>query len=141
LWQTARNDDVAAAFLRNGSIIVNMTDWNRHVQTAQDTLRVLAEQTGGFAIVNQNSFEQGLKRINAETSDSYVVGYYASNPDPLKRRRAIEIKVKRPRLDVRHRPEYFLRPGRLRSLHCQDCQDHQNWRCGVRGHVPGCWRC
>jgi VWFA-related protein len=82
----------------------------RHVQMTQDTLRVLADETGGFAIVNQNSFSNGLKRIDAETGDYYVIGYYSSNADPLKRRRAIEIKVKRPRVQVKHRAEYFLRP-------------------------------
>ena len=85
-------------------------EWQRHVQTTQDTLRVLADETGGFAIVNQNSFSNGLKRIDAETGDYYVIGYYSSNADPLKRRRAIEIKVKRPRVQVKHRAEYFLRP-------------------------------
>ena len=52
----------------------------------------------------------GLKRIDAETGDYYVIGYYSSNADPLKRRRAIEIKMKRPRVQVNHRAEYFLRP-------------------------------
>ena len=85
-------------------------EWQRHLQTTQDTLRVLADQTGGFAIVNQNSFSDGLKRIDAETGDYYVIGYYSSNADPLKRRRAIEIKVKRPRVEVKHRAEYFLKP-------------------------------
>ena len=29
------------------------------------------------------------------TSDYYLVGYYSSNADPAKRRRTIEVKVKR----------------------------------------------
>ena len=41
---------------------------------------MLAQETGGIAMVNQNNFEKGLKRIDAETSDYYVVGYYSTNP-------------------------------------------------------------
>jgi VWFA-related protein len=51
-------------------------------------------ETGGIAVVNQNDFDKALKRIDAETSDYYVLGYYSSNPDPLKRTRKVEVKVK-----------------------------------------------
>ena len=43
---------------------------------------MLAEETGGIAVVNQNDFDKALKRIDAESSDYYVLGYYSSNPDP-----------------------------------------------------------
>ena len=90
---------------------INAQDWNEHVRETQSSLRVLAEQTGGFAIVNQNDFAKGLKRIDNETSDYYVIGYYSKNPDPLKRRRAIEIKVTRDGARVTHsRTAYTLRP-------------------------------
>jgi hypothetical protein len=49
-----------------------------------------------------------FQRLKKE--DFYVIGYYSSNADPLKRRRASEIKVKRPRVQVKHRAEYFLKP-------------------------------
>jgi VWFA-related protein len=89
---------------------VDITDWNSHIRTTQDTLRVLAELTGGIAVVNQNDFDKALKKIDGEMSDYYVLGYYSSNPDPLKRRRVIEVKVKRPDLQIQHRREYSLRP-------------------------------
>ena len=53
----------------------------------------MAEMTGGLAVVNQNDFDKALKRIDAETSDYYVLGYYSSNPDPLRRTRKMEVKV------------------------------------------------
>jgi VWFA-related protein len=88
---------------------VDPSDFQQHVRKTQDSLRVLADETGGIAIVNQNNFDKGLKRIDAETSDYYVVGYYSSNPDPLKRTRKIEIKVKREGLSVWSRTSYTLR--------------------------------
>jgi len=92
---------------------VDIQDWNAYLRESQDSLRVLAEQTGGIAVVNQNDFNKALKKIDAETSDYYVLGYYSSNPDPLKRTRKLEVKVTRQNLDVYSRTSYSLRlrPG------------------------------
>jgi VWFA-related protein len=89
---------------------VDMMDFQNYVTTSQNSLRVIAEQTGGFATINQNDFMKALKRIDAETSDYYVLGYYSSNPDPTQRKRKVEIKVNRPNVDLRYRTEYTLRP-------------------------------
>ena len=35
-------------------------------------------------------------RIDAETSDYYLLGFYSNNPDPLRRNRRIEVKATRP---------------------------------------------
>ena len=72
----------------------------RHLRKQQDSLRVLAEQTGGVAVVNTNDFNKALERIDAETSDYYVLGYYSTNPDPTERRRQVkEIKINRKEQD------------------------------------------
>ena len=60
-------------------------EWSNYVRKSQDSLRVIAEETGGYAVVNQNDFDKALKRIDAETSDYYVIGYYSTNPDPTKK--------------------------------------------------------
>ncbi len=90
---------------------VDPTEWNKYIRTSQDSLRVIAEETGGFAVINQNDFDKALKRIDAESSDYYVLGYYSSNPDPLQRTRKIEVKVNRPGLDVWSRRSYTLKPS------------------------------
>jgi VWFA-related protein len=90
---------------------VPIRDWNEHVRETQNSLRVLAEQTGGIAVVNQNDFDKALKRIDAETSDYYVLGYYSNNPDPLKRTRKIDVKIlNRPNVSAFFRSSYSLRP-------------------------------
>jgi VWFA-related protein len=94
---------------------VDSTAWETHLRKSQDSLRVLAEQTGGLAVVNTNDFDKALKRIDAETSDYYVLGYYSSNPDPTQKRRLVDIRVKRPDpdgsgLDLTYRREYTLKP-------------------------------
>jgi len=89
---------------------VPVPEWNAYVRDTQDSLRVLAEETGGIAIVNMNDFEGNLKRIDNETSDYYVLGYYSSNPDPLRRTRQLDIRVNRPDVDVQFRESYSFRP-------------------------------
>jgi len=89
---------------------VDQQDWMNFLQETQNSLRVLAEQTGGIAVVNQNDFDKALKRIDAETSDYYVLGYYSKNPDPLRRVRKIEVKVSRDDLNVWSRTSYALKP-------------------------------
>jgi len=86
-------------------------EWNAYVRDTQDSLRVLAEETGGIAVVNQNDFDKALKRIDNETSDYYVLGYYSSNPDPLRRTRRVEVKTTRANLNIWSRGEYTLRPA------------------------------
>jgi VWFA-related protein len=89
---------------------VDPQQWNEYIRKSQDSLRVIAEETGGIAVVNQNDFSKALKRIDAETSDYYVLGYYSKNPDATKRRRQIEVKVVRKNAQVWSRKEYVLKP-------------------------------
>jgi VWFA-related protein len=89
---------------------VDPQQWNEYVRKSQDSLRVIAEETGGLAVVNQNDFSKALKRIDAETSDYYVLGYYSKNPDATKRRRQIEVKVTRKGAQTWFRKEYVLKP-------------------------------
>jgi VWFA-related protein len=87
---------------------VDPQEWSEHLRKTQDTMRVLAEDTGGIAVVNQNDFDKALKRIDADSSDYYILGYYSSNPDPTHRRRKVEVKTIRGGLDVFTRTEYLV---------------------------------
>src|SRR3954464_573920 len=89
---------------------VDPQQWAEYVRKSQDSLRVIAEETGGIAVVNQNDFSKALKRIDAETSDYYVLGYYSKNPDQTKRRRQVEVKIARKGASPWFRKEYVLKP-------------------------------
>ena len=84
-------------------------EWQDYIRKSTDSLRVLAEQTGGIAVVGQNDFDRALKRIDGETSDYYMIGYYSKNPDPLRRQREITVKVSRPDVTVQARKYYTLK--------------------------------
>ncbi|MEP7118705.1 MAG: VWA domain-containing protein, partial [Acidobacteriota bacterium] len=91
---------------------VDQSEWRTYLQRTQSTLRYMAEETGGFPVVNVNDFATEFKRIDAETSDYYVLGYTSTNPDPLRRVRRIEVTVTRPDVSVASRRAYSLKtPG------------------------------
>jgi VWFA-related protein len=94
---------------------VDQVEWQQYLRKTQDSLRVLAENTGGFAMVNSNDFDKALKRIDAETSDYYVLGFYSNNPDPFRRNRKIEVKVLRKDVDVWARTSYSLKSKKVKA--------------------------
>lgn len=89
---------------------IDQDEWITHIQKTHGSMRTLAADTGGFAVVNSNDFDPALKRIDAETSDYYVLGFYSSNRDRAKRVRELEVRVRRPDLTVFSRRYYSLRP-------------------------------
>ncbi|MGH9349630.1 MAG: VWA domain-containing protein [Vicinamibacterales bacterium] len=93
---------------------IDQDEWITHIQKTHGSMRTLADDTGGFAVLNTNDFDAALKRIDAETSDYYVLGFYSSNRDPGKRVRELEVKVRRPDVTVFSRRFYSLRPAQPR---------------------------
>ena len=88
---------------------IDQSEWRTYLQKTTSTLRYLSEETGGFPVVNTNDFAGEFKRIDADTSDYYVLGYYPSNPDPTKRTRQLEVTVDRANITVSSRHEYSLK--------------------------------
>lgn len=98
-------------FINGPDLVLNVSqqDWIDYRQRAADTLRLLAARTGGYASFNQSDWTTALSRMDAETSDYYVLGYYANNPDPSRRVRQIEIRTTRSNVDVNYRSSYSMR--------------------------------
>jgi VWFA-related protein len=88
---------------------LDQSEWRTYIQKTTSSLRYVAEETGGFPIVNTNDFASELKKVDNETSDYYVLGFYSSNPDSTKRTRTLEVKVDRPNINVASRREYSLK--------------------------------
>jgi VWFA-related protein len=86
---------------------VPLMAWNRHLSQTQFTMRFLADLTGGIAVVNTNNFSEAFRRIDAEMSDYYVVGFYSS-ADSEARLRRLRVEVDRPGVSVRHRTHYMF---------------------------------
>jgi VWFA-related protein len=79
------------------------------LRDTQDGLRYLAENTGGFAIINSNNISHGIRRVLDDQS-YYLVGYEPDGEtfDPRTRRyNKLEVKVKREGVRVRYRSGFF----------------------------------
>lgn len=76
---------------------------------SQAGLQYLARQTGGFAIINNNDLAGGIRKILDDQS-YYLIGYVPDDEtfDRKNRRfNALEVKVTRPGVQVRHRSGFF----------------------------------
>jgi VWFA-related protein len=65
-------------------------------------LRPIAELTGGLYVAGTNDLKAALARVDADRRSYYVMAYRASSDGPA-RPRAIEVRVKRPKVMVRAR--------------------------------------
>ena len=75
------------------------------MRNAQDSLRSLAEETGGFAAINRNDYRETFAKIIEDNSSYYVLGYYSDARRDGKFR-PIDVRVKHPGLQVRARKGY-----------------------------------
>jgi VWFA-related protein len=73
---------------------------------SQDSLRTLADETGGYAAVNSNNVSTALNRIVRLNSTYYVLGYYPKDARRDGRFHRIEVRTKRPGLRVSARKGY-----------------------------------
>ena len=73
----------------------------------QNTLRLLAEETDGRAIVNQNDLIPGLEQMMRDASAYYLMAYNSSLVPTDGEFHEIEVKVKRDGVRVRNRPGYW----------------------------------
>jgi VWFA-related protein len=88
------------------SAIINET------RRAQDFMRTVSTETGGFAVINQADLNGAFARIIQENSSYYLLGYHPQNERRDGRFRRVEVRVKRPGLQVRSRTGYTAPKGR-----------------------------
>jgi len=67
----------------------------------------MAETTGGRAVVNHNEMEQLVPAALAESSTYYLLGVEAAAAKDDGRFHPIEVRVNRPRVEVRTRKGYY----------------------------------
>jgi len=73
----------------------------------QESMREIAEETGGKAFVNQNDIENGLALAERDRAATYTLGYYPSNKKFDHKYRSIELKVNRSGIETTYRRGYF----------------------------------
>ena len=111
---TAMGDDSIeiGSFPDDPSLGLGPSALQNELRLGQDSLRVLAEETGGFAVVNTNDMNAAFQRVVDDNSSYYVLGYYPANDRRDGRFRKIDVKVNRPGVTVNARRGYVAPRGR-----------------------------
>jgi VWFA-related protein len=86
---------------------VSLQRSNESLRQTQDTLRVLADETDGRAIVNRNDFGRAMRQIVADSSAYYLLGYNSTQAPQDGKFHEIKVRVKRPGTEVRARKGYW----------------------------------
>jgi VWFA-related protein len=79
----------------------------KYLGASIDTLRTLAENTDGRAIVNRNDIAVGMKQITRDSSAYYLIGYNSAQAPADGKFHEIKVRVKRPGVQVRARKGYW----------------------------------
>lgn len=72
-----------------------------------ESLRTLATNTDGLAVVDTNNLDRGFQRIVDDLTSYYLLGYYSTNTALDGKVRRIKVRVKRRGVDVRARRGYL----------------------------------
>ncbi len=86
---------------------VNQQTDRNMLEASLDTLRVLADQTDGRAIVNRNDLEVGLKQVVRDSSAYYLLGYNSSKAGADGKFHEIKVRIRRSGVQVRARKGYW----------------------------------
>src|SRR3954466_1496824 len=86
---------------------VNIQTDSKYLSSTMDTLRVLADNTDGRAIVNRNDLAVGMKQITRDQSAYYLIGYNSTQAPSDGKFHEIKVRVKRPGVQVRARRGYW----------------------------------
>jgi hypothetical protein len=81
----------------------------RTLMDDQDSLKFIADQTGGLAVENTNDINLGMSRVLADQQGYYLLGYVAPKEAPRSGwdQNRVKVRVKRPGLHVRARQGFF----------------------------------
>jgi len=93
------------SFPDDTSLGIGTASLQNELRLSQDSLRVLSDETGGFAVVNKNDYATAYQRIVEDNSTYYVLAYYPPDARPG-RLHKIDVRVTRPGLTVRARKGY-----------------------------------
>jgi VWFA-related protein len=103
----AREANVTFYAIRPVGLAAPATVGGMRAETAMsDSIRELAANTDGIAIVNTNDLTRGAREIADDLTASYILGYYSTNTKADGRVRKITVRLKGSKDSVRARREY-----------------------------------
>lgn len=70
-----------------------------NLQASHSAMRILASETDGFAVLDTNDLDRGMRRIAQDVGSYYLLAYYSTNTRPDGKFREITVRA----LLIRHR--------------------------------------
>jgi len=95
------------------------------MRLSQDSLRTLADETGGFAAVNSRNGAPIFDRIVRTTSTYYLLGYYPPDHPRDGTFHKIDVRVKRPGLQISARKGYASPRGKTAQELAQEQRNRE----------------
>ena len=97
-----------SADVTDPNALENATTRHALVRTSQESLRFIAEQTGGLAVSDTNDLGRGIARILEDQRGFYLLGYVPSGKaPPAWDHDGVHVTVNRPHVRVRARQGVF----------------------------------
>jgi VWFA-related protein len=72
-----------------------------------DTMRFLADETGGRALIDRNDIDTAIKIAVDDSRDTYTLGFYSPDQDWDGKFHEIKVKVNRPGIELRYRQGFI----------------------------------
>jgi len=113
---------------QRGNVNISAIDpagaWGTANSEGAHRMKVLAEETGGRAVVGDDRIEPAIDAIFEEDAFYYLVGYQSSNPKADGAFRRVEVKVNRPRASARTSSGYWApEKGKAAGTHSEPSLD------------------
>jgi len=117
--ETSRDLQSLTASTISGIDRDNSKKWTEDLERNEELLKsdpsaslgILTAQTGGLLIQNTNDLDKGIGRINDDRRNYYALTYTPTNAIMDGTYRRIQVKVKRPGVDIKARPGYLAAPA------------------------------
>jgi hypothetical protein len=90
--------------------------------TTQESMKNLADQTGGKVCLNNNDLSECVKRAIGDSSSYYELSYYPTNKNWHGEFRRISVKTTRPGVQLSFREGYFARESDA-TISAKDAKD------------------
>ena len=113
----APGGDIAERFLGAASVADRARVESGQDENRREGMRAVAEETGGFAVLNNNDIGVGLKRILDDNEVYYLLAYEPASSRRAGRFRSIQVRLPaRADLSARTRKGYFEPRGESRAV-------------------------
>ncbi len=116
IYQAANRNNVSIYALDPRGLATNEFDISENINSStdrtylnstMDTLRIMAEQTDGRAILNRNDLTLAMKQIVRDASAYYLLGYSSASAPTDGKFHEIKVRIRRPGVQVRSRKGYW----------------------------------